>query len=275
MPCFVETTLCHSLQQGKFCYVAQPSDRSSSTEKFSLCQRTSAEMESRGYRSIVVQAQSIVTDNSNSQDNWAQRFIQSVWQSLYSTDLIQLSRWLEVTVHLSHRDRLLAFASELLLNEICAKPFIILIENVDVLRALPSAAGDVFAWIEHCYELRDTYLTYHHLSFAVFSSEIINQTVLSTSDFPSHFEGSIENSRYLDELNNSRSNSQTDTYPEKRFSSSSRNCLQSVIEKPSICCSTNRSPVLGQSQYARGTTEMQLPARRFYYDPPYYSYFAC
>lgn len=275
MTYLVETTLCYSLQQGKFCYVAQPLDSSNSTENLSLCKRTSVEMENRGYCSIVIQAQSIVTDNPhNSQDNWDQKFIQAIWHSLHSTDT-RLSRWLETTAHLSHRDRLTAFASDLLLNEICAMPFVILIESIDALCALPSAADDVFAWIEHCYELRDTYLTYHHLSFAVFSFEIIDQTVFTASDFPSHFKGIAETSRHPNDFIDNPLDNRANTYFKDRSINFSRNHSQNVIKKSSTCQSNNGSSVLGQSQYARDTTKAQLPAHRFRNDPTYCSYFAC
>lgn len=199
----VETSLCHSLQQGKLCYVIERE-----TTKRTLRERVRAEMHSRGYHSIVIQMRSLTARGLEPQITWDQQFIQAIWQSLHPTNLTQLSRWLAATDGLSARERLTTFTGDLLFNELCAMPFVIFVEDIDVF--LPSKdvleegnleaeiIEDILFWIEYCYELRETYLTYHHLSFAVFGSTSISQIVSSTTHSLSNFENIVTNFQQLD-----------------------------------------------------------------------------
>ena len=276
MPYPAKTALCHSLQQGKFCYITEPTDPSISTEQLSLCEQARVEMERRGYRSLLIQVRSLINSEPTADDlaaeyAWDQRFIQAICHSLHYLDLTQLSRWLETTTSLSPRERLIAFTSDLLFNEICAVPFVILIENIDALRMLPSALDDILAWVEHCYELRDTYLTYHHLSFAVFSSEIIDQIILPGSEFSSNLGSIIETFEYVE----SHAGDRISIYSAERSNNLRRNCSPAIPEDSARRLVASKDSVSDQSQYAREVAEMPISAHKFRYDPFYCSYLAC
>lgn len=300
----VETSaLCHSLQQGKFCYVVEKKgikakETQMLSKQSSLCQQTQAEMENRGYYSIVLQLRSLTdraskAQSSKAQSRWSQQFIAAVWHSLHPADHSRICRWLATTAELSERDRLIAFTSDLLFNEICATPFVVFIEDIDALLSLPSALEDILFWIDHCYELRDTYLTYHHLSFAVFSSNPIDQIIASTPDFLSDFEGAIKtfqrsDAGQLDSLasqsssNHPGTNSGTssldssidrrlDDLPNRHQNSHCNSAVKhstNDIKPASGRQRPDQNPTSFYSQYAREIARMQIPAHRFRYDPP-------
>ena len=158
------TDLCYALQQGQLCYVS----RMQPTDQQSLCLHTRDEMEARGYRSSVIHL-STLSGSPHAQTEWAKQLIKELWYTFYPSNRGRLSQWLESTESLSSKERLIQFSHDLFLSELCEAPMTILIDTIDPLANVPNAISDLFAWIDYCYELRDTYLSYHHLSFAVFS----------------------------------------------------------------------------------------------------------
>ncbi|MEL6554906.1 MAG: hypothetical protein AAFQ63_15790 [Cyanobacteria bacterium J06621_11] len=168
----ITTDLCHALQQGKLCYVSgiQPNKQQS------ICAYTRDEMTVRGYRSIVLQF-SRLSYWQQTEMRWDEYLMKELWYSFYPTNQARLSQWMATTNTLSPKERLIQFSNDLFLSELCEAPMTILINTIDTLVDVPFAISDIFTWIEHCYELRDTYLSYHHLSFAVF-----DQADLSKSD---------------------------------------------------------------------------------------------
>ena len=159
----VPTDLCHALQQGQLCYVS----RVTPAEQHALCLHTYREMELRGYRSSVIRLSALKTQ-PHAQANWDSYLIKELWHTFYPTNRTRLSQWLNAAKPLSPKARLIQFSDDLLLSELCEAPITILIDTIDTLIDNPSAINDIFAWISHCYDLRDTYLSYHHLSFALF-----------------------------------------------------------------------------------------------------------
>jgi len=158
--------ICHSLQQGDFCYVL---DASPVRPPSSLCLHTRDEMRERGYRSIVISTEILNVESLNTQ-RWDHSLIQSIWSGLESQSMVQLHLWLEANQALSSEQRLTQFTNDFLLTALCEQPTVIFLDSVDVLLDFPHITDVLWAWIEHCCELRDTYLTYHHLSFAVFGT---------------------------------------------------------------------------------------------------------
>lgn len=191
----VTTDICHALQQGKLCCVtrAQSSRQSSrqasqpSNQPPSLCDHTRNEMIARGYRSVMIQLSTLIgpfSDPLNNQPErqpstpikWDKYLIKVLWDSFYPNNHVRLSNWLKTTEALSPRERLIQFSDDLLLSELCGSPITIFIDSIDLLVDVPAAMSDMFAWIDYCYELRDLYLSYHHLSFAVFGQVDLSQS---------------------------------------------------------------------------------------------------
>ncbi|MEL6488552.1 MAG: hypothetical protein AAFQ95_01205 [Cyanobacteria bacterium J06621_3] len=157
--------LCLELQRGKFCYVTGPRPLT----RPSLCQHTCVEMTQRGYQVVRV-AMPAPQNAPRTNASWDRHIIGSIWQTLHPDDRTQLTKWLETTQHLSPLARLNQFASELLLSDLCEGPFLLCLDNIDGLFNIPGALEGIMDWIACCYELRDTYLTYRHLSIVVFGS---------------------------------------------------------------------------------------------------------
>ncbi len=103
---------------------------------------------------------------------WDQHIITSIWQSLHPHNAPWLSQWLGTTANLSSQQRLIQFADDLLLSDLCEGPLLICFDSIDGLADSPCALNELLAWIAHCYELRDTYLTYRHLSIVAFGTAI-------------------------------------------------------------------------------------------------------
>lgn len=297
----VEASLCHSLQQGKFCYVLKKKAIENTSNGHSagpsLCERTQAEMHSRGYHSIFIQTRSLAKKPKN-QHTWDQQLIQAVWHSLHQTNPTQLARWLAATTELSARERLAAFTSDLLFNEICATPFVVFIEDIDALSVSAAASSteesvtaktaieDILFWIDYCYELRDTYLTYHHLSFAVFGSGPPGQLGPSISNILSHFQSVVEIFQQPDIDSLDRKLDDRD-YPDSRPSpppshtsyAKEHSGDRSNPSKAITQCQDHRDlghkganqplnggPTLQQSQYAEKIAKTQILAHRLHYD---------
>ncbi|MEM8504006.1 MAG: hypothetical protein AAF716_12735 [Cyanobacteria bacterium P01_D01_bin.1] len=290
----VETSLCHSLQQGKFCYVVEKKvvqqkgsdvvQARPSPHEQTLCERTRVEMHSRGYHSIVVQMRSLTISNPETQPTWDQQFIQAIWHSLHPTNPTQLSRWLATTAELSAKERLAAFTSDLLFNEICAMPFVLFIEDIDAFLSLDSIPEvnapevnasklgimeDVLFWIEYCYELRDTYLTYYHLSFAVFGSIPIDRMPPSVLDSFSSFESIIETFHQSDIKTFERSDVKR---PGSRLDSYDSMSKHSHVKRRRH---DDNGPTFVRSQYAKEIAKTQISAHRFDYDSYYCSRSVC
>lgn len=151
-------------------------------------------MRCRGYRNIVIKVCEII-DRLQIEQLWETCLIKLLWERLNTRDhsgghdkndkdtasnnhagsLEWLSRWLATTQQLSPPQKLARFASELLLNELCEQPIIIFIEQIEQLLSVPNAVETLFHWIDYCTELRETYLTYHHINFALFSTDPLTQ----------------------------------------------------------------------------------------------------
>lgn len=160
----VPTDLCYALQQGQLCCVAGLSPY----RQHAMCSEACSEMEKRGYRSIVLQL-SPLSKRLSVGVEWDKYVIKHLWHSFHPTNGVRLAQWLKATEALSPQERLMAFTNDLFLSDLCESPMAIFIDDMDAIANIPFAVSDLFAWIEYCYELRDTYLSYHHLSFAVFS----------------------------------------------------------------------------------------------------------
>lgn len=168
--------ICYSLQQGELCYVLS---NKPVRPLSSLCVNTQNQMEQKGYRSIVISAAALNLTAANAQ-SWDVTLLTSIWQGLQPHNMAQLDHWLAVNQHLSSKDRLMQFASELLLTALCEQPTVILIDNFDIFIDASDLVDTLWAWIEHCCDLRDTYLTYHQLSFAIFASTQRARSIGST-----------------------------------------------------------------------------------------------
>ncbi|MEL6161037.1 MAG: hypothetical protein AAFQ40_01610 [Cyanobacteria bacterium J06623_5] len=165
--------ICYALQQGKFCYVAG----AQSSKVPPLSMRTLKEMEYRGYRAVLLSLRSLMpTFHAQAREpvgthpKWECNVITAIWQQLRPTQSDILDQWLRTTELLSPRQRLAQFASDLLLLDLCEGPIVIILEGMDRQIEALGVMDALFQWIEHCFELRDTYLTYHHLSFAAFGT---------------------------------------------------------------------------------------------------------
>ena len=165
--------ICYSLQQGKFCYVVD----APSSQVPSLSERTFQEMVHRGYRVVLLPMRSLVPDlqsgaqlHSGTEPAWECNIITAIWEQLHPTKSNFLAQWLSTTEALSPRQRLAQFASDLLLLDLCEGPVVILFEGLDSQTEALGVEDALWQWVEHCFELRDTYLTYHHLSFAAFGA---------------------------------------------------------------------------------------------------------
>ena len=170
-----DKTLAHTLQQGKFCYVVDFEPQAGRKPSPSLCQRTITEMAHRGYQNVVINlnrpcSKTPSSPNATTHYSWDSRLIQAIWAQLHPHQSAQLTRWLKEKETLCASQRLAEFASDLLLTELGEQPIIIFIEQVENLLTIPTAIETLLDWIGHCIELRDSYLTYHHLNFAVFSA---------------------------------------------------------------------------------------------------------
>ncbi len=288
----VESSLCHALQQGKFCYVLEKKATKAlgiAEVRPSLCSRIQAEMLSRGYHSISIQMRSLTVRDPKAQPTWDQQFIQAIWRSLYPTNSTQLTRWLAATSEFSARERLIAFTGDLLFNEICDMPFVVFIEDIGTL-SLPATeadagasineaaiTADILCWIEYCYELRDTYLTYHHLSFAAFGSKPLDQIAPSISTVP-YFKNVIETFQQSDGGSSDKdfnSCDRKDSQPRTSLScpSHSKNLEHRDLEYRDLEYGDlgyhqplNSAPAFQQSQYAKETAETQILAYRPDYD---------
>jgi len=155
-----QKSLCLELQKGKFCYVSE----STITACNRLSQATRHYMSDRGYRNALVSLSANAT--------WDRHIITAIWQGLHPKGAAWLAQWLNTTAHLSARQRLIQFADELLLSDLCEGPLLICLDNIDSLLGMPSVMNDLLAWVTHCYELRDTYLTYRHLSIVAFGTSL-------------------------------------------------------------------------------------------------------
>ncbi|MGD1866700.1 MAG: hypothetical protein ACFB0D_19285 [Phormidesmis sp.] len=156
------------LQQGKFCHVLEPAASIRTLLSQDICRG----MCDRGYRTVSIG--DAPNQDSPSQDSahqtWDKHIILSIWQGLHPGSSAWLSQWLITTSHLSARQRLMRFADELLLSDLCEGPLLICLCNIDGLMTQSLAIETLLAWISHCYELRDTYLTYRHLSIVAFGT---------------------------------------------------------------------------------------------------------
>ncbi|MEL6351249.1 MAG: hypothetical protein AAFR58_05750 [Cyanobacteria bacterium J06627_28] len=181
----IDQAIAHTLQKGTVCHIVE-----SQPSQPSLCKKVQTQMCRRGYRNIVIKTCEI-TDRLQIEQLWETCLIKILWEHLNTHDqsdhrdrkhdksyasshsgrLEWLSRWLATTQQLSPTQRLARFASELLLNELCEQPVIIFIEQIEQLLSVPNAIETLFHWIDYCTELRETYLTYHHINFALFSRD--------------------------------------------------------------------------------------------------------
>ena len=168
--CPTPTDLCHALQQGQLCYIS----RITTKEQHSLCGCTRDEMAIRGYRTSIIRL-STLANRPHAQKEWDKHLIKELWYTFYPTNRARLSQWLGWARSLSPRERLIQFSNDLLLSELCDTPITILIDTLDTLTDHSGATSDLFAWIDYCYDLRDTYLSYHHLSFALFAQTDISR----------------------------------------------------------------------------------------------------
>jgi len=213
--------ICHSLQQGDFCYVLRGC---AVRPPSSLCLHTRDEMRKRGYRSLIISTEILNADLLKTQ-SWDRKLIESIWSGLESHQgMAQLYLWLEVHQALSPEQRLMQFTNDFLLNEFCEQPTVIFLDSVDILLGFPNVTDVLWAWIEHCCELRDTYLTYHHLSFAVFGSS-------------QRFRMAISNNHLLaDRIKN--------TLKVKIFAKIKTSLVEKSGEKPYSCQNTVGLPIL-------------------------------
>lgn len=161
------------LQKGKFCYVSESTTLACQI----LSKATCHAMTQQGYRSLSVSTLTsppadLKKNTSSAEQTWDQRMITAVWQGLHPNDMNWLSQWLDTTAQLSIQQRLVRFADELLLSDLCEGPLLICLDNIDNLRSHPSAINELLDWITYCYELRDTYLTYRHLSVVAFGTAV-------------------------------------------------------------------------------------------------------
>ena len=166
--------LCLELQKGKFCYVTGPKP----------INRPCVEMAQRGYRTLVVSIRKL-HNTTQANANWDRQIILSLWRSLHPHHPNQLRKWFKATADLSPKARLIQFAHDWLLNDLCEGPFLICLDNIDGLAHIPGAIADTLDWITYCYQLRDTYLTYCHLSMVIFGSTgLTEKTRFSTTYQP-------------------------------------------------------------------------------------------
>ncbi|MEL6902692.1 MAG: hypothetical protein AAFP07_17250, partial [Cyanobacteria bacterium J06606_4] len=165
--------ICYSLQQGKFCYVVD----APSSQTLSLSEKTFQEMVRRGYRAVLLPLRSLVPAvqaeaplSAGTEPTWESSIITAIWEQLHPAKSDFLTQWLSTTEVLSPRQRLMQFASDLLLLDLCEGPIVIIFEGLDKQIEALGVVDALLQWVEHCFELRDTYLTYHHLSFAAFGT---------------------------------------------------------------------------------------------------------
>ena len=172
----LEAALYLELQKGTFCYVTMPLPR----VHFSLCQRTCHAMEQRGYHSVVI---NFAEEQLGLACSWDYPVISALWNSFRTSGAAScIQQWLQTTASLSPLERLMQFVNDYLLLDLCEGPLMICLENIDALLTSPSILTELLTWIGHCFEIRDSYLTYHHLSFAAFGTALFSALIDATTE---------------------------------------------------------------------------------------------
>ena len=184
----IDQTIAHTLQKGSVCHIFE-----SQQSQPSLCTQVQTQMERRGYRNVVIKMCEI-TNHPQVEHLWETCLIKTLWAHLnthgysgsHAGSLEWISRWLATTQQLSPAQKLARFASELLLNELSEQPLIIFIEQIEQLLLVPNAIETLFHWIDYCTELRETYLTYHHINFALFSTDPLTKLAFQSLPTSAH-----------------------------------------------------------------------------------------
>ncbi|MGB3300107.1 MAG: AAA-like domain-containing protein [Phormidesmis sp.] len=164
-----DDVLYQAIEQGYFCYVLGPRQ----TGKSSLRIKTRHRLEQSGCRCATVQ----VTEMSLAAASWDKQLISLIWDSLYPTEAIALSKWLEATATLSTQRRLEHFTRDLLFPELLLQPLVIFIDEIDYLLEVPEAIRNLLIWIEKCYSLRDKHGEYQPLSFVLLGATTVSALV--------------------------------------------------------------------------------------------------
>lgn len=159
----VDIELYESLKQGEFCYVLD----SRQMGKSSLLIRTKHRLQQEGYCCTRIDMTTIGTEEI-APTQWYTGLLTELWSSFDLLKSINRKAWLQEQGDVSSPQKLSRFIANVLLTQICDRPLLIFIDEIDSVLNLEFPVDDFFGLIRYCYNQRTTNSAYQRLTFAIF-----------------------------------------------------------------------------------------------------------
>lgn len=152
-----------SLKQGEFCYVLDCRQMG----KSSLLVRTKHRLQQEGYCCTRIDMTMIGTE-AITPTQWYMGLLTELWSSFNLFETVNLKTWLQEQGDVPPLQKLSRFIANVLLTQICDRPLVIFIDEIDSVLGLEFSVDDFFGLIRYCYNQRAINSAYQRLTFAIF-----------------------------------------------------------------------------------------------------------